>query len=52
MKHKYNGWLFRWARHFWCGMIYGHEWKNTSPILHGIPWVCQECVKCGKERVI
>jgi hypothetical protein len=49
---KYNGWLFRGARHFWCGMVNGHEWKNTSPELYGIGLVCQKCIKCGKERVV
>ena len=50
-KGKYmNGWLIRPFRHFCCGMIRGHKWKNTSPF--GMRWLCQECVYCGKERVV
>lgn len=45
-----NGWIIRPFKHFFCGMIRGHKWKNTSPTdLH---WVCQKCVYCGKERII
>ena len=52
---KYNGWLFRGVRQFWCGMVYGHKWENTPSKLyelHGIGLVRQKCIKCGKERVM
>ena len=49
---NYNGWLFRRARHFWCGMIHGHEWENLVPELYGVAYVYQRCTKCGKGRVL
>ena len=49
-KKQLNGWLFRWFKHLWCGMIYGHNWKNIPP--SGCFYQCQECTWCGKERVI
>lgn len=46
---KKNGWLFHPFRHFWCGMIYGHDYRAISP---DIPYagILAECRFCGKQR--
>lgn len=45
-----NGILIRPFKHIYCALIRGHKWKNTSPICMG--FVCQECIYCGKERIV
>lgn len=51
LAEKYNGWLTRPIKHFICGMIHGHEWKDETPLLdQGIKH--QVCKWCGKERMV
>lgn len=45
-----NGWLIKPFKHLYCGAVKGHIWKNCSPVA--LPFVCQECIHCGKERIV
>lgn len=45
-----KGILIRPFKHMYCALIRGHKWKNCSPIE--LQWVYQECVYCGKERIV
>lgn len=45
-----RGWLFAWAIHLWCGMVYGHEYVAVSPEIQGR--VVAECKHCGRRTVL
>ena len=45
-----NGIIIKPFKHTYCALIRGHKWKNISPVM--LHWVCQECIYCGKTRVV
>jgi len=36
---KYDGWIYRWAKHIKCGAICGHKYESGR------------CIHCGKRKL-